>query len=212
MPPTYRREARAGEVEDPRLGVARELVTDRDHAAGGDLQRAELRIALGLAGLEIVAPHRVELLRVEEDRQPAVGVLGGVLDRLAHQARPEDRDVLAHRVVDDLQRLAQSRSLTLGERHLDGRAVVDDLLALPRHPADVDVVADARHRLLVRHAVEALDHLRAGCAEPEDEPPVRHEVEAGRGLRHARCGTGEHVEDARPDLDRVGLGGQIPHL
>ena len=34
-------------------------------------------------------------------------------------------------------------------------------LAPPHHAADVDVLLDALHRLLVGHAVEALDHLRA---------------------------------------------------
>jgi hypothetical protein len=38
---------------------------------------SEVVVALGLAGREVVAPHVVGLLRVEEHRQPAVGELGG---------------------------------------------------------------------------------------------------------------------------------------
>ena len=100
----------------------------------------------------------------------------------------------------------------LRQRHLDGRAVVDDLLALHRHPADVDVVADARHRLLVGHAVEPLDDLRARGTQPEDEATVGDEVETRCGLRHAGGGAREHVEDRRADLDRVGLRREVADL
>jgi len=120
--------------------------------------------------------------------------------------------MLAHRMVDQLQRFAEARSLPIGQRDLDGGAVVDDLLALGDHAADVDVVTDARHRLLVWNAVEALDDLRARGAEAEDEPATRHEVEACRGLAHARCRTRKHIQDASTDFDRVGLGGEIAHL
>jgi hypothetical protein len=115
-------------------------------------------------------------------------------------------------MVDQLERFAEPGSLARRQRDLGGRSVVDDLLAAPRHPAHVDVVADAGHRLVVRHAVESLDHLRTGGPEAEDEPAVRHVVEAGCGLGHTRGSPREHVEDARPDLDRRGLRREEAHL
>ena len=85
-------------------------------------------------------------------------------------------------------------------------------LAPPHHAADVDVLLDARHRLLVGHAVEALDDLRAGGAEAADDAAVAHVVEPGERHRHQRRRAGVDVDDARADLDALGLGRQVAHL
>ena len=118
----------------------------------------------------------------------------------------------SNRMVDQLERLAETGPLPLGQGDLHRLAVVLHPVAPPDHATDVDVVADPRHRLLVRHAVEALDHLRPGCAEPEHEPSVTDVVESGGGLGDARRRPRVRVEDARPDVDRAGLRGQEPHL
>ena len=127
--------------------------------------------------------------------------------------RPPDRDVGAHRVVDDLERLAEPGALTCGKRHLHRLAVVLELLlALPDHAAGLDVLLDAHHRLLVGHAVEAFDDLGSRGAEAEDEPAVADVVAAGSRHRHQRRGAGVDVEDAGADLDPVGLGRQVADL
>ena len=165
--------------------------------------RLRLGIALGEAGLQLSAPHLVVLLGDEHDRQPAVGDLGRRLDAAVLQARPPDRDVAAHRMVDELQRLAEAGALPWRQRRLERLAlVVELLLALPDHAAGLDVLLDPLHRLLVRHAVEALDHLRAAGAEAEDEPAVADVVAAGGRHRHQRRGAGVDVDDAGADLDR----------
>ena len=48
----------------------------------------------------------------------------------------------------------------LGQRDVDRLAVEVDDLATDDPPHDLDRLLDARHRLLVGHAVEALDDLR----------------------------------------------------
>ena len=75
--PSRRRTARCagGRGRALLLRLADEVLADRQHPAGGDLQRPERRVALGEAGLQLVAPHLLELLGDEHDRQPAVGDL-----------------------------------------------------------------------------------------------------------------------------------------
>ena len=106
MPPTYSANIGPGEVEQ-RLGLR--ALADRHHAAGDDLAAGRARRArLARARGERVAPDQVGPLGVEEDRQPAVGDLGGLLDVLGAERRDVDRDGVALGVGEDLQRLAEA--------------------------------------------------------------------------------------------------------
>ena len=66
---------------------------------------------------------------------------------------------------------------------------------------ELDDLAGAAQRLVVGHAVEALDDLRAGGAEADDRAAAGDVVEAGRGLQQGAGGAGVDVEDAGADLD-----------
>ena len=166
------------------------------------------RITLGEAGGERVAPHLLETIGHEVDRLPDVGHLRGELDVLRADRGERDRDVLGRRAVHEPDRLAQPRA-TLGERQVVGDAVVLDLVAAPHLAADLDRVAGARDRLLEGHAVPALDHLRARRTEPEDEPAIGQRVERRRSLRDQRRAARVERDDARHQLDRRGLAGQV---
>ncbi len=100
-----------------------------------------------------------------------------------------------------LARLAEPGA-ALGHRQVIGAALVGDLLAAPDLVADLDGVAGASERLLERHPVPALDHLRSGGPEAEHEPPVGQGVEG-------RCGLGDQGGAARVERDDAGhqLGG-----
>jgi hypothetical protein len=114
-------------------------------------------------------------------------------------------------MVDELQRLAEARALPGGERQRVVLAVVGELLfALPHLAADVDDLAGPPERRVVGHTVEALDHLWSRRADAEDEPAVRHEVEPGGRHCHERRRAGVDRQDARGDLHRGGLGGDVP--
>ena len=153
------------------------------HAAGDDLERAEVggRLAAPCAS---ASPQTSGLLGVEEERQPAVGHLGGQLDVLVAQRRDPHRDAGALGLVEQLQRLAQAAALVRGQRELED-AVVVSALAAQTLPEDVDDLAGAAQRLVVGEPVEALDHLRAGGAEADDRAAAGDVVEAGRGLGSA---------------------------
>ena len=82
-----------------------------------------------------------------------------------------------------------------------------------RRPAadDVDDLAGAAQRLVVGHAVEALDHLGPGGAEADHRAAAGDVVEAGRGLQQGARRAGVDVEDAGADLDGLGLRGEVAH-
>ena len=123
-------------------------------------------------------PRRVE------DRQPAVADLGGQRDVLRPLGAQHDRDVGAQRMGDRLERLAQTGCALACQRQRIVRAVARHRrLAGPHLPDDVDVFAGPGQRLGERLAVPALDHLRAGHAEPEDVPAAAEVVEGQRGHR-----------------------------
>ena len=196
---------RAHEVEH-----ALHVLADRDHPARGDLQRREVVGALGRAARQRLAPDGRGLLGVEQERQPAVGVLRRALDALRAERGHEDRDRGALGLVEQLEGLAEAGALALGERELED-AVVDERLAAQPAAEDVDDLAGAAQRLVVGDAVEALDDLRAGRAEADHGAAAGHVVEAGRGLEQGAGGAGVDVEDAGADLDRLGPRGEVAH-
>ncbi len=112
--------------------------------------------------------------------------------------------------VEQLERLAEPGALPLGQRQRED-AVVPQRLAAQAAADQVDDLAGAAERLVVRHSVEALDHLRPARPEAEDRPALRDVVESGRGLQDRAGRARVDVEDRRPDLDRLGLGGEVPH-
>ena len=177
-----------------------------------DLERPELGVALGQAGVEVGAPHLLRLLGQEEQRHPAVGDLGGHLDVLRAERRDPDRDPGPHGVGDDLERLAQPGAL-LGRAAAACSAPVvgEAVLAGPHLAADLDDLPGAAERLVVRDAVPALDHLRARRAEAELAAAVGEGVDARRRHGEERGRPGVDRQDARRDLHGLGAGGEVAH-
>ena len=173
------------------------------------LELAQRGIALGLAGGQRLAPHVLRLLGQVEDRLPALGDLGGQLDVLGPQRGHQYRNAFADRLIDQLERLAESGALVGGQRDGVVLALVLQALAAPHLTADLDDFAGAGDRGVVGHAVEALDDLRAGGAQAEDEPAVGDVVEAGRGHRGQGGCPGVELQDARGQLNPFGAGGQV---
>ena len=90
--------------------------------------------------------------------------------------------------------------------------VVDSSGSRLRPGADQpDDLAGPAERLVVGHPVEPLDHLRPGGAEAEDRPAGGHVVQPGGGLQDRSRRAREDVEDARGDLEPLGLRGQVAH-
>ena len=147
------------------------------------------------------SPHAGRrLLREVEDRLPALGRLGGHLHVLRPQCRHHDRDPLADRVVDQLERLAQPGPPARWQRDRVVRAGVLQPLPPPHLPADLDDLPGPADRRVVGHPVPALDHLRTGGADAEREPAARHVVQARRGHRGQRRRPRVQLEDAGGDL------------
>src|SRR4029450_1174726 len=67
---------------------------------------------------------------------------------------------------------------------------------------DLDILTRLGERLPPGLAVPALDDLRAGEPEAEQEAPAGHEVERCGGHRGIRRRSGRHLEDRRADLQR----------
>jgi len=137
----------------------------------------------------------------EEDPEPAVGDLAGELEVLRTDRREVDRDVLAHRVHGEGQRLAGA----VGQRQREELAVVADALTAQGLLDDRDVLAGAGQRLVEPDAVPALGHLRSRDAEAQAEPAAGQRVEGGRGHRGHRGRAGRDLEDRRADVDALGL-------
>ena len=169
-------------------------------------------------------PVEAVLLRGEEQREPAVGDLGGEGDVLRALGGEEDRDLRAQRVDRRLERLAEPGAAR--QRQVVELAVVLERFLAGDDPADdVDVLARAGQRARVGLAVPALDDLRTGCAEAEDDPTARQVVEGDRRHRRGRRRTRRQLDDAgaeaepfrvrappgqgRQGVGPVGLGG--PH-
>ena len=158
---------------DDRLLLVR-VGDDLDVAGGRDLEVGPGTTG-ALAGEALVEPravHRRGLRRVE-DRDPAVGDLGGLGDVLGPLRAEPDRDVGAQRVHDRLERLAEADRALAGERQRVVRAGVGDRALASQHLADdVDDLAGAGQRLAERRAVPALDHLRPAHSHAQDDPAV----------------------------------------
>ena len=95
-----------------------DVVADGQRSADHDVERSQCRIALGIPGPQRLAPHLVGLLGIEEHRLPALGDLGGQLDVLRAQRRDRDRNAVADRMIDQLQRLAEAGAPVGGQRNL----------------------------------------------------------------------------------------------
>ena len=148
----------------------------------------------------------------EEDREPAVGHLGGHRHVALAERRDPDRDRGADRVGDDLERLAEPGALAGGERQVVVAAMVlEGRLSAPHVPADLDDLARPTERRGVGDAVEALDHLGPGRAEAEVEASVAERVDARGRHREERRGARVDGQDRRADLDALGEGGEVAH-
>ena len=122
---------------------------DLEVAGGGDLEVGAGTPRAG-AGEALVEPRLVHAgrLRRVEDRDPAVGDLGGLGDVLGALGAEPDRDVRAQRVHDRLERLAQPHRALAGVGQRVVRAVVGHRRLAGQHLADdVDDLAGAGQRL-----------------------------------------------------------------
>ena len=145
--------------------------------------------------------------------QPAVRHLGGHGDVLLAERGHPDGDAGTDRVVDELQCLAEAGAHAGGQGDVVHRAVVGQRrLAGPHVPADLDDLARPRQRAVVGDAVEALDHLGARGAEPEDAAAAGDRIEAGGRHGDQRGRPAVDRQDGRADLHPLGLGGQVPHV
>ena len=150
------------------VAQAGHVVADGKRRARDHVQRTQRRVAERAPLCQGAAPHRGGPLRQVEDRLPGLGELGGERHVLRADGGQGDRDALADRVVDQLERLAQTAAPI--QRQLVVLALVGQRLAAPDHPADLDDLAGPADRRVIRHAVPALDHLRAGRPDPQREP------------------------------------------
>ena len=118
-----------------------------------------------------------------------------------------------HRVVDDLERLAQARC---PRRPAGGcgtpRRRGSSGASRAHTSRQISMISRVRvERAVVGHAVEALDHLGARGAETEDAATARHGIDAGRRHGDQRRRAAVDRQDGRADLDPLGLGGQVAH-
>src|SRR5262245_1618558 len=153
-----------------RVAALLEVVPDD---AGDERRDVEVRQALASARrlearLDVRREHR-PLLRRHPDGEEAVGQLGRGLHARGADRGGVDRQVRAP-VQNALQRLAEAgragsgvRKLILLSSKLGGFLALEDLAD------DLDVLAGAGERLSVAHAVPALDDLRTGRSEAQDE-------------------------------------------
>ena len=206
-PADVQREERPGQV-----AAGGHVVADHQRGLGDHVQRAERRIPPGHPLGDRAAPHLAGLLGQVEERLPALGQLGGERHVLRADGGDHDRDALAHRVIDQLERLAEPGAHRRRQRDLVGRPVVAEPLPAPDHPADLDELAGPAHRGVVGHTVPALDHLRAGRADAEREPAVRDVVQPGRGHRGQRRGARVQLKDPGGDLQPLRHGRDVAEL
>ena len=140
----------------------------------------------------------------EEDGEPPVGDLCGQGHVLRSFGPQDDRDLLAQRMDDGLERLAQPGAARIGER-IGGTVTGDRRLSGDHLAHDVHVLDGPGQRLLERLAVPSLDHLGPGHTEAEHEPPPRQMVEGDGGHAHGRRGAGRHLAQGGAEADPTGL-------
>nr|AHE14883.1 hypothetical protein asmbl_6 [uncultured bacterium] len=189
-----------------------DVLAHRDRHPDDHVQVPERGVALGPARGQRGSPDVRCPLGVEEDRLPLLRDLGGQLDVLRPQCREQHGHALAHRGVDELQRLAQARAPVRWQRHGVLRAVVDEPLAAPHLAAHLHDLACPLQRGVVGDAVPALHDLRAGGADPEGEPAVGDEVQARGGHRDQRRRAAVDRQDRAHQLEPLGDRGQVPQL
>ena len=155
------------------------------------------------------AVHVREALRREEDRQPAVGDLGGERDVLRPDRGEVDRHLAAQRVDDDLQRLAEAGRVLAGVGDVVVLAVVlERLLAAQDRAHDLDVLAGAARAACPRpapcqpSATCGPDAPRPSSTRPPERVSSVAAVIAVVGGRARR-----HLHDRRADLDPLGRRG-----
>ncbi|MCO5546654.1 hypothetical protein L7F22_000088 [Adiantum nelumboides] len=151
-----------------------------DLGALADLDRGPVPPGGAQTGVE-VGEVGVGTLRDEARAQPAVG------DPPPHRA-----------------------ALTAGQRDRDGLAVVGDALPRAGGPDHLDRLAQPGERAGERHAVQSLDHLGAGRAEPEQEPSLRHVVQGQGGLGDRDRRAGADLDHPGTEPDAFGAGGEVP--
>jgi hypothetical protein len=86
-------------------------------------------------------------------------------------------------------------------------AVVLDGLAAEPGADDFDILPRPSERLAPGNAVPALDDLRAGRAEAEQDAAARQLVERRRRHHGHGGGAGGHLQDRGADPDPLGRGG-----
>ncbi len=129
------------ELAQPRDVLA---FTDREQSASRDHELTTRGIALGATGGERRTPDVIRPLGDEEDREPAVGDARGHLDVLLPQRCDPYRDVAAHRVRQDLERLTQPGALVTRQRQREVLPLVHQgRFASPDVATDVDDLASA---------------------------------------------------------------------
>ncbi len=180
-----------------------QVVGDVDLDVGGDVEAVKVAAGPGRPGGQLVAEPAGVLGR-EQEPEPAVGQLPGQGQVLRSHGRQVDGQPRLGRGDGQLEGLAGA----VGQRQLQGLALVGDPPALQGHPDHGHVVAGPGQGAGEPLPVPALGHLGPGQAEAEPEPPPRQLVEGGRGHgRHGRA-PGRDLEHPRPQVDGAGLGGQ----
>ena len=120
--------------------------------------------------------------------------------------------MFADRVIDQSQRLTQAGTAPRWQGNLVVAALMIDLVPAPHLPADLDDLTGAPHRCVERHTVEPLHHLWSRGPDTQPEAAVGDVVQAGgRHRQKGRC-PGVNREDARPQFDGRGFGGEITQL
>ena len=191
-------------------GSGRVRLTDARDPARADLHRAEVGAAPSPTLVERRSEHVPRALGQEEQRQPPVRELCCHLDVALAERGDVDRDPGTARVGDDLQGLAETGAHARWERHVVGVSIVVQwCIPRPDHATDLDDLTSPHHRPVVLHAMEALDHLRAGRSEAEHATPAGELVETRRGHREeGRC-TGIDGQDSGSEPDRLGASREV---
>ena len=141
----------------------------------------------------------------EEHGEPSVGDLAGQLEVARAYGGQVDRDLLAHRVHRQPQRLSRA----IGQRQRPVLTVVGQPLAAQSLANDVDVLARTTQWLVEPHAVPAFGDLRPGQAESEAEPPAGQRVERCGGHGGRRRGARRDLHDGAADVDAFGVRGDV---
>jgi hypothetical protein len=98
----------------PKVAKVFQPFADGNAAASEYLKGRTVRVAFRSAGAQGFAPHGVCPLCHVESRQPCIGEFGGEFHALRTQRRHGNRNVVAHRMVDQLQRFAKAGTFVCG--------------------------------------------------------------------------------------------------